>query len=417
MKWTAEDLASFKEAEQLDTLVGTNHYTPDESDTQPSEAVRFVSPAELAESVPPEPDWVWESFIARGAVTILGGKPKAGKSTLALKLADKASSGASAFLTHAISGGPVLYVSEEGAGTLAHKTGTGDIRFATRETAWPKPLWPELIAAAVAEARRVNAVLLVIDTFAAWAGLGPESEKDAGTVQMAMEPLVEAAKAGLAVLLVVHARKGGGEDGEGIRGSSALAGAADIILELDRVSGGQPRQRKLLALSRFPQTPGVAVIEQNAESGEWSVIGEGADRGDAREISDRASLLTVLDAEEPLSRAELQEAMGSPEQQWHDTLKALLSAGEVVRSGEGKKGDPYRYRKVRTDAAQTPAQNRRSNTREAVLDAAAHPVGVQHQKQAAAESISTDGCAESGALDADAELQRLEAKFGSEAVG
>ena len=46
-----------------------------------------------------------------------------------------------------------------------------------------------------------------------------------------MTPLIDATRAGLAVLLVHHQRKAGGEDGDAIRGSSALAGATDANVE------------------------------------------------------------------------------------------------------------------------------------------------------------------------------------------
>jgi AAA domain len=395
------------------------------SDESPAAAITFVSPAELRASVPPEPDWIWPGYVAHGALTVVAGKPKAGKSTLALALADAVASGATAFLDRGLAGAPVVYISEEGAGTLAHKAGAGDIRFATRESAWPQPDWPSLITAAIAEANRVKGAMIVIDTFAMWAGLGPEAEKDAGAVQRAMEPLVAATRTGLAVLLVVHARKGGGEDGEAIRGSSALAGAADIVLELDRIQGASPRQRKLLALSRYPQTPGVIVIEQEAANGVWSVIGEGADRGDAREITDRSALLDALATAETLTRAELEELMGSPQRQWHTTLERLIETDVVGKSGAGKKGDPYVYKKLRADAAHRTAQHLRRNGEAAAFEDAAHPVGGQHQKHAAAPSPDSVRCAVSEpsseaddrtSLDADAELDRITGKFNQDSV-
>ena len=398
------------------------HSAHTQEQSVPGTAVGFISPSELQASIPPEPPWIWDGYLARGAVTILAGKPKAGKSTLAFSLANATANFGAMFLGHELINGPVVYISEEGAATLAHKVGDGDLRLATRETAWPKPDWSTLVAAAVAEAKRVDAVLLVIDTFAAWASLGPEAEKDAGAVQAAMEPVVQAARSGLAVLLILHSRKGGGEDGEGVRGSSALAGAADIVLELERVQGGPARQRKLLALSRYPQTPGVLVIEHEVNQGRWRVIGEGADRADARDISDRVGLLSVIpDSEEGITRKELIEAMGSPELQWHAVLDQLISDGHVGKTGEGKRGNPYRYKKLRGNSAHAPAQQ--SSTNETVgvsLVSAQLPLkAAQNKETTAAVSAASLRCAETDTdaadtdgLDADAELARISAKFG-----
>jgi len=383
-----------------------DYYNADPAEPEPVSPIRFVSPAELRASVPPEPPWIWSGYLARGAVTILAGKPKAGKSTLGLALANALADRKDTFLGHQLDAGPVVYASEEGAATLAHKIGDGDLRIVTRETAWPKPDWQTLVEAAAAEATRIGAAMVVIDTFAFWAALGPEAEKDAGSMQNAMAPLVEIARQDVAVLLIVHARKGGGDDGEAVRGSTALAGAADIILELERIQGGPPRQRKLLALSRYPQTPGALVAEHDPHQDQWQVIGEGSDRGDAREITDRSALLQALSHNEATTRAELQEAMGSPERQWHGTLDELISTGQVEKIGAGKKGDPYRYKILRTNDAHPPAQHRAENGGE-VIPLSAHP-------RSGAERESTDapsnhaahgaGCAET---DWDDHLQTL----------
>jgi hypothetical protein len=133
-------------------------------------------------------------------------------------------------------------------------------------------------------------------------------------------------------------------------------------------------------------------MDHDASTDSWSVIGEGADRGDAREITDRAGLEAALTHDEKgITRTELVEAMGSREQQWHGLLEHMIDTGAVVRWGAGKKGDPYRYKKLRTDAAQTPAHNPRSNGTATDSNAAAHPVGVQHLNQDAAARQPASG--------------------------
>jgi hypothetical protein len=53
----------------------------------PTATLRFLTVAELREQTPARPAWLWDTYIAAGNLTLLIGKPKAGKSTLALGLA------------------------------------------------------------------------------------------------------------------------------------------------------------------------------------------------------------------------------------------------------------------------------------------------------------------------------------------
>ena len=340
--------------------------------------LRFMSAAELKAYAPLQPPWIWDGYLAPGNITLFAGKPKAGKSRLACDLTAAIAGGAGTFLGRQIETGPVVYVSEEGAGTLAHKLPNLDhVSVLTRENAWPKPDWPTLVNAATTEARRIGAVLLVIDTLAHWAGMPADREKDSGAALAVMDACITAARQGLAVLLPSHTRKGGGDDGEGIRGSSAFAGSADIIIEMERVPDA-PRQRALLALSRYPQTPGTLVAEL-AVDGIWRCVNEGADRIDTRNIAaqarttaDAEAILSAVD-EKPLTRDELENATGTPARQWNNTLKTLQTDGKIRRTGAGKKGDPYRYEMLRTNPAHDAAQKVRTNANEERSFSAAHP--------------------------------------------
>jgi hypothetical protein len=317
-----------------------------------SDRPRFVPARKLRASLPPEPAGVLGSYLVPKNVTLMGGKPKVGKSTLALAMAEAIGSGAESFLGQPINGGPVLYISEESGSTLIHKLPAGDVRFLTRDLAWPPPSWQELIEITIEETRAVGAVVVVIDTLPYWAGFAAEKEKDAGAMQAALRHAQALAQTGPAVLLEVHLRKGGGEDGEALRGSTALAGTADVILELERV-GDSPRERAVLALSRYPSTPGVLVLDHSAADGSWSVVGESSDRRDGRSIADRQALLRVLG--DALTRTELEAALDAPAVQWKRQLDALETEGLVRRSGEGKRGDPHRWQKV---CSTPPAQKR-----------------------------------------------------------
>jgi hypothetical protein len=381
-------------ADALAEVVPAELYGDDHDDDQAEgvAALPFVSAAELRAQTPAEPDWCWQSYLAPGILTLLAKPPKAGGSTLAVALAEAVAREADSFLGRAINGGPVVYVSEEPAATLAHKLPAIDtIRVLTRDAARPKPSWAELVAGSIEEALRVGAVLLVVDTMPYWASMAADAEKDAGAAQAAMAPLLDATRAGLAVLVPLHTRKGGGDDGEAVRGSGAIAGTADVVLELGR--GKAPRQRVLLALSRFPSTPGALLIERD-ELGAWSTIGEG-ERGDARAIGDRRALLAAM-ADGALTRSELERATDAPERQWHSELVALVGEGKAQRTGAGKKGDPYRWELLRGDSAQAAAQHRAETATADASFSAALPVGEQQKEADRATPTDTARCAENG---------------------
>ena len=311
--------------------------------------VRFLTSRELRRHAPPVPRWVWDGYVASGWLSIMGGKPKASKSTIACGLAAAVEGEARTFLGHEVTNGPVVVVSEEGATTAAAKLPPSDeILVLTREQAWPKPSWPELIAAARDECRRIGAGLLLVDSFGFWASMPADAEKDSGAAQAALAPLLEAAGSGLAVLLIHHQRKGGGEDGDALRGSNAIAAAADVLIEVERLGeDAPPRFRRLVAIGRWPETPGVLVFEHDPREGSWRVVGEGDGRHEAGGIAWRERILSALPDSGPGSTLdELGELLGADRRKWGATLSTLLEAELVTRSGEGKKGDPYLHLKA-----------------------------------------------------------------------
>jgi hypothetical protein len=262
----------------------------------------FVWASELRDATPEEPDWVLDGYLAVGAVTLAAGKPKVGKSTLAWALAEAAASGAGSFLGRRVRGGPVVYLTEESAGTLRHKlpkSRNAGMRVLTRDAAWPKPSWVDLIEGAVAEAGRVGAVLLVIDALSFWASISEGQARDAGAMQRVMDALVSATSSRLAVLLVHHQRKGGGEEGEAVRDSSAIVGAVDVLVEYERVEDAPHTHRRLVGVGRWAQTPPVLVVEHDPRTVSWRVLGEADGRGDAAGVGWRDRLLHALPEEEP----------------------------------------------------------------------------------------------------------------------
>ena len=322
-----------------------------------NKTVSKLSFAPLAQLVTAQPEaigWLWEGFLAQGAITLLAGKPKSGKTTLTCALLSALARGAE-FLGHSTRQARAVMLTEERAPTLAQKArrwGIGDrVDVLLRHQALGVP-WPEVIRHAVEHAKASGAELLVVDTFAEWAELAGDTENSAGAVLIAMQPLQWAAAQGLAVLLVAHQRKSDGEHGEAVRGSSAITGAVDVLVEIERPAKGialPSGARVLRGLGRFDCIPPEIAIELT-DSG---YVARGT-LPEAEGAAQRQAILDVLATAGEATADQVAEAVGIPKATAHKRLAELLEAGNVIRSGVGRRGDPYRWRSVFVSSRSNP---------------------------------------------------------------
>lgn len=306
--------------------------------------------------------WLWEGYLAKGYTTLFSGIWKGGKSTMLAHLLKAMGEGGE--LGGAVAKGRALIVSEEGQGLWSGRRddlGIGDhCEFICRpfkgrpgDRGWLS--FVDHLARLVAE-RRFG--LVVFDTLPSmWC---VQDENDAAKVLSALTPLNAITEAGAAVLLVHHPRKGDGGEGMAARGSGALPGFADVILELRRFAPGEraDRRRTLTAYSRFDDTPADAVVELTDDG--YRSVGS---RADARQTDRLAALADMLPTEGP--GATVQELRAA----WPDggipkpgqrtvalDLKAGAVEGRWKASGTGRKGDPLRY-SIRAAIESEPARN------------------------------------------------------------
>ena len=184
-------------------------------------------------------NWIWDGYLARGNITLLTSLWKAGKTTLLAGLLERLGSGGS-FLDHACGSARALVVSEESREHWAERRRLFPIGphaelitrpFLTR----PSPRqWSDLIDHALRLRGKKRLDLFVVDPLASF--LPGHSESDPGTLLTMLQPLQMLAGRGVAVLILHHPRKEASEEGSTARGSGALLGYVDIILELHRFS-------------------------------------------------------------------------------------------------------------------------------------------------------------------------------------
>lgn len=293
-----------------------------------------------------EPPWLVEGLLAPDTVTLLYGLPKSGKSTLTSHLVRASLRGEEFLGLHTQPPSAVLWLTEERRRTMLPKVEglpADRVRVLLRHEV--RAPWPEVVAGVAEEVRRAGATALVIvDTYSAWAGLADEN--DAATTEAVLKPLRPLAAAGAAVLLIHHAHKASRHEdpelaqGTSARGSSALTGFADILVELrrPRAEGTPPNWRELFTISRFDQAPCLMCELRN---GRYVALGT---RDEVRRSAAIDELLAALaDSAEGLTRGQLEKTTSIRGQALTEALSHAEASGYIVRVGSGRKGDPWRY--------------------------------------------------------------------------
>jgi hypothetical protein len=271
-------------------------------------------------------------------VTVLAGRPKLGKSWLALALSLAVAAGTPALGTLPVTAGPALYLAlEEGERRLQ-----GRLRLLLGERLCPgnwdyATTWPALDDGGLEAllgwlARQAGPRLVVIDTLQR---VRPRETAATlyGQDYETLAPLADLAAARRVNILVVHhTRKAATEDAlDAVSGTTGLTAAADAVLVLARGRGertgqltvmGRDVEERTLALALAPAAP------------LWTLAGEGAG---ARVTPERERILTVLaEADGPLTPKAIAAALGEDEStRVRVQLTRLLADGLVTRAPNG----------------------------------------------------------------------------------
>lgn len=325
--------------------------TREDSNRAPRELDRARNewePRPLTELGPtPPPEWVWTGYLARGFATLLGALWKAGKTTLVSWLLHDLEHGGG--LAPGQRGITALVVSEECQRLWMQRRdhlGLGDAVHLVPSPFRMRPTPSEWAAFVehVAELVRTRGYGLVV--FDALPALWPvANENDAAQVLEALTPMRAITEAGAALLLVNHPRKGDATEAQSSRGSGALPGWVDIIVEMrrHRPEDRADRRRVLSAYSRFEDTPVEAVLELRDDG--YAYIG---DRAMLNEEERKRTIAQVLrDSDGALTVQEVKSRWPSQMVPGAATLRADLQAGAEsglwMRTGAGKRNDPHRF--------------------------------------------------------------------------
>lgn len=314
-------------------------------------AFPFATLAEIRARTLPATDWLWHGYLAGGSITLLTSQWKCGKTTLlSVLLARMGAGGTLAGLP--VRAGSAAVVSEEDERHWAARDAR--LRLGPHIQLLCRPFrgrptpdgWAALVNA-LADLRAAGQLdLAVIDPLAGF--LPGRSENEAGLILDFLHPLQQLTAAGAAVLILHHPKKGVPVAGQTARGSGALMGAADVLMEMDRVGGAadDDRRRRLWGFSRHPETPRQLVIELTADGTDYAALGDFA----APEEADQwPVLLGVLEeAQKKLTRQEVLAHWPADHPRPNDVtlwrwLEKAVAAGRLLRAGTGRKNSPWVY--------------------------------------------------------------------------
>lgn len=278
--------------------------------------------------------YVVPGFVAEG-LTILGGRPKLGKSWLSLDFSIAVATGGTS-LGADCEPGDVLYLAlednprrlQDRLRLVLPKFQRPDLSRLTLQTEAPK-VGSGLIEALEAWRKSIdNPRLIIIDTLAIVRPAKKGNQDSYAADYEALSPLQRyASEHRLAIVVVTHVRKMEASDPlEMISGTNGLTGAADSIMVLDRSTDGP----KLYGRGRD-----VEEIEKalKFDAGKWSVLGD----ADAVKRSDqRKQIIDALaNAGTAMKPADIAATTGMKITNVNYLIRKMIEAGEAEKQGYG----------------------------------------------------------------------------------
>ena len=280
------------------------------------------TPIILAATDFPEQTWLVPNLLPESGLTILAGRPKVGKSWLAL-------------LWASLIPGAVYIGLEDGPRRLKARAKALNLS-ADNPELWtdPPPRCPEGLVALAAEiiSRNPRPRAVFIDP---WARFGPATKGNQRVYETDYDAIAAVKKVaddlGITIILVHHTRKptlgSRGDVIDEILGSTALSGGPDALLILKR--GRNTGDGTLFITGRDIEEAEKALT---FKTGRWEVLG---DAGEVAATEERREIQNFLREHGAAGPKEIAESLGKPVATIKMTLWRMLKDGEVIKPKRG----------------------------------------------------------------------------------
>jgi hypothetical protein len=302
--------------------------------------------AELRRKVFAPIKWIVPDYLAEGC-TLLAGRPKLGKSWLALDIGLAVAAGRYVLGDKLCERGDVLALCLEDNERRLQRRITKVLgafgaewpeRF-TYATEWPRANEGGLDAIRAWLEAAENPRLVIVDVLAMFKPVRGDKESLYEAEYNSLRGLTElAGEFGVAILVITHVRKAASESGdvvEKINSTLGLSGAADAFLVLDRDGQGCT----LSGRGRDVEETEVAVAFDK-EACRWNVQGIAAE---VRRTDERSVILNALkEADDLMAPGDLADATRMPSANVRQLLVSMVKAGEVTKVSRGRYAHPDR---------------------------------------------------------------------------
>jgi len=295
----------------------------------------MISAADLLDLKLPPMQWVVPAMIPVG-LTVLAGKPKTGKSFLALQFALAVTCGAAGFHAGVERGSALLLAWEDGQRRLQERirgmlndhassvNGLASLNILEQAPRLGSGLEDEIQGWLDGA---FDARLIVLDTLT-FARPSEERAKRAYDQDYEMMSSLKriADTNQLAIVVLHHLRKQeSADDIDAISGTLAIAGAADSILILRREA---KKSRATLALRGRDIEE--SEVHMDWQAGGWSVV-----ERDALELSDERQDIIEALSNGPSNPASLAKVLGLSQSSIRQLLQSMCRDGQVAKTGRG----------------------------------------------------------------------------------
>jgi hypothetical protein len=296
--------------------------------------------SDLMEMQLPPPVWVVPGLLSEG-LTILAGKPKLGKSWLALNVALTVAAGGKVLGQMEARPGAVLYLSledrlrrvQDRARKLLAGTGVAVSRRLSIAVEWPRQDSGGLDEIALWAEREENPSLVIIDV---WQKFRPPTKGSGGYDQdySAMGQLKSVIdEKRLSAIVVHHCKKAAAEDAlEEVSGTNGLAGAADGVLVLSRARN--ENEGSLFITGRDFEEKKLAVLF-DPKTFVWTSLGDAEYRVQSQLGKKVLDMLKSAGPGASFWPREITERLKAESSAVRTVLLRLLDKGLVQRKGAG----------------------------------------------------------------------------------